>query len=93
MSPLVQLQLLMVHGRHNLTGLGRTDLNKAALAIFSMPVQSVPVAVLASNFSPTLVHAAAYEHPSRADLAVIEPVPFSAMLFRSTCNLSASIKV
>ena len=49
--------------------------------------------MLAINLSPSFVHAAAYEDTSRADFAIIEPILFHAMLFRSTCNLSAPEQV
>ena len=65
------------------------NLNKAALAFFSMPFKSIPAAMLAINFGPSFVHAAAYEDTFRANFAIVEPVLVHAMLFRSACNLSA----
>ena len=46
------------------------------------------MAVLAVYLSTRFVHTATNEHPTRADLAVIEAVTFCAMLLRSACNLS-----
>ena len=49
--------------------------------------------MLAINLGPSFVHAAAYEDTFRADFAIIEPVVFHAVLFRSSCNLSAPERV
>ena len=46
--------------------------------------------MLAVNFSAGLVHAAADEHSTRTDFAIVESVVFNAMVVRGPCKLPAA---
>lgn len=65
------------------------DLHKLAFASFFVPLQPVPMTVLALSCSTGLMHAATNEHTSRTDFPIIESVFLHVMLFRRLCNLAA----
>lgn len=54
-----------------------------------MPLQSVPVAVLAIKLIACGVHATTNKDTCRTDLAIIESVVLHSMLFRHACHLTA----
>ena len=65
-------------------------LHQATLGHVVMPLQSVPVTVLAIKFVTCGMHAATNEHARWTDLAIIESVALYSMFFWHACYLTAS---
>ena len=65
-------------------------LHQAAVLLLFVPLQSVPVTVLAINPVTCGVHAAANEHTCWTDLTIVEPVVLHSMFLWYTCNFTVA---